>query len=198
MVLKNNRFALVTITYIGAMVALQVILGNLVQIPMLTKQINLGYLPIAVAGYLLGPVGGITVGVLGDFLGTQLFPAGTYYFGFTVTAAIVGLVYGWFLYPENQQWIAKLTKTKTQALIVRVVIACILAAGVNLFLNTLWIQIFIVPSKAYWALLVSRAIYVPIETPIAIVLVSVCCSQMKRLPRMLLPDEIRKNIVQKP
>ncbi|MBN1776959.1 MAG: folate family ECF transporter S component [Clostridiales bacterium] len=195
--MKNNRFALVTITYIGAMVALQVVLGSIVQIPMLTKQINLGYLPVAVAGYLMGPIGGIAVGVLGDFLGAHLFPQGAYNALFTLTAAIVGFVYGWFLYPENQKWIGKITKTHTRALIVRVVTACVIAALVNLFMNTLWIQILYVPGKAYWALLLSRLVYVPVETPIAIILVTLCCSQMKRLPRMLLPDEIRKNIVEK-
>ena len=196
--MKNNRFALITMTYIGAMVALQVILGSIVQIPMLTKQINLGYLPVAVAGYLLGPVGGITVGVLGDFLGAHLFPQGSYNALFTLTAAIVGFVYGWLLYPENQKWSANFTKTQMQALIIRVILACVLAAMVNLFLNTLWIQILYVSGKAYWALLISRLIYVPIETLIAILLVSVCCAQMKRLPPMLLPDEIRKNIIEKP
>ena len=48
--MKNNRFIFVNIAYIGALIALQVVLGNLVQIAMLTKQMNFGFLPIAVGG----------------------------------------------------------------------------------------------------------------------------------------------------
>ena len=43
--MKNNRFLLVNIAYIGALIALQVVLGNLVQIAMLNKQMNFGFLP---------------------------------------------------------------------------------------------------------------------------------------------------------
>ena len=79
--MKNNRFIFINIAYIGALIALQVVLGNLVQIAMLTKQMNFGFLPIAVGGYLFGPVGGLLVAALGDVVGTVLFGTGAYFPG---------------------------------------------------------------------------------------------------------------------
>ena len=98
--MKNNRFILINIAYLGALIALQVVLGNLVQIAMLTKQMNFGFLPIAVAGYLFGPLGGLLVAALGDVIGTILFGTGAYFPGFTVTAALSGAVYGLVLFSQ--------------------------------------------------------------------------------------------------
>src|SRR5437763_666927 len=111
--------------YIGALIALQVVLGNLVQIALLTKQLNFGFLPIAVAGYLFGPLGGILVAALGDVIGTLLFGTGAYFPGFTVTAAIVGAVYGFLLFPKYLPRIGKRIPNKATALLVRAAAASV-------------------------------------------------------------------------
>ncbi len=194
--MKNNRFLLVNIAYIGALIALQVVLGNLVQIAMLNKQMNFGFLPIAVAGYLFGPVGGLLVAVFGDVIGTLLFGTGAYFPGFTLTAALVGAVYGFILHPRFLKWADGLSKTRTGGLFIRASVAVLIAEAINVLLNSYWLTYFI--PKGYWLILIGRLPFYAIEIPVFIVLITICCSQMKRLPRMLLPDEIRKNIMDKP
>jgi ECF transporter S component (folate family) len=194
--LKNNRLILMNIAYIGALIALQVVLGNLVQIALLTKQMNFGFLPIAVAGYLFGPVGGLLVAALGDVIGTLLFGTGAYFPGFTVTAALVGIVYGWILFPKYHQWINNKVRTRITDLVIRAFIASAVASVIYIFLNSYWLT-FIV-SKGYWVILLGRLPFYALEIPIFTAVIAICCSQMKRLPRMLLPDEIRKNIAGKP
>lgn len=190
--MKNNRFLFLNIAYIGALIALQVVLGNLVQIAMLTKQMNFGFLPIAVAGYLFGPVGGLLVAALGDVIGTLLFGTGAYFPGFTVTAALVGLVYGFVLYPKYNRWLNSLIRMPSAALLVRAAASSVIVAAIYLFLNSYWLTFFV--NKGYWLILIGRLPFYAIEIPIFTALITVSCSQMKRLPRMLLPDEIKRNI----
>ena len=193
--MKNNRFIFVNIAYIGALIALQVVLGNLVQIAMLTKQMNFGFLPIAVGGYLLGPLGGLLVAGLGDIIGTMLFGTGAYFPGFTVTATLAGIVYGFILFPKYHQWIHKLCKHRQSALLLRALLGSAAAAILYLFLNSYWLTFF--TSKGYWVILLGRLPFNLIEIPIFTIVITLCCTQMKRLPRILLPEEIRKNIVEK-
>ena len=194
--MKNNRFIFINIAYIGALIALQVVLGNLVQIAMLTKQMNFGFLPIAVGGYLFGPVGGLLVAALGDVVGTILFGTGAYFPGFTVTAALVGAVYGWILFPKYHRWVSGCCKSRAGGLLIRAAIASVTVAIIYILLNSYWLTFFI--GKGYWAILIGRLPFYLVEIPIFTVLITVCCSQLKRLPRMLLPDEIRKNMIEKP
>jgi ECF transporter S component (folate family) len=194
--MKNNRFLLINIAYIGALIALQVVLGNLVQIAMLTKQMNFGFLPIAVAGYMFGPVGGLLVAVFGDIIGTFLFGTGAYFPGFTVTAALVGIVYGIFLYPKYFKWADNCCKKRIGGLLIRATIAVLIASVIYTLLNSYWLTFFV--SKGYWLILLGRLPFYVAEVPIFIAVITICCSQLKRLPPMLLPDEIRKNIAGKP
>ena len=91
---NKGKFQVETITFTALLVALQVVLGNVLQIPLMEKQYNFGFLPIAIAGALLGAPAAMIVGGLGDFLGAHLFPQGAYFPGFTLTNVLVGLVCG--------------------------------------------------------------------------------------------------------
>lgn len=69
-------FSTEKITYVALLVALQVILGNVTQIPSIGKQFNFGFLPVAAAGALLGAPAAVIVGGAGGFLRRASFPAG--------------------------------------------------------------------------------------------------------------------------
>lgn len=158
------------LSYLALLVAVQVVLGNFLQIPLATKQYNLGFLPVAVAGWLFGPGAGMLVGALGDFIGANLFPAGTYFFGFTLTYGLVGLIYGLVLYRREPklQW---------------VVLACLGASACNLLLNTYWLT-FVIPGASYGVLLAGRAPSYVLETPLTILCVYllVALLQKAKLP----------------
>ena len=59
-------------------------------------RLNLGFIAIMYAGYLLGPVYGASVGALADLIGFFVNPmgGGGYFPGFTVTSGLVGFVPG--------------------------------------------------------------------------------------------------------
>lgn len=187
--MKKVTFSPLWMAYAGVLIALQIVLGNLVQIAFVTKQMNLGFLPIAAAGYLLGPVGALIVAVLGDVLGTMIFGTGAYFAGFTITAALVGLIYGWMMYPENQKWLTKIIRNHSFKVGVCAFFAASLAAVVYIFLNSYWLT-FIVP-KGYGVLLLGRLPFNLAEIPVFTVIITLTCAALDRLPPTLLPDAIR-------
>ncbi len=167
---RSGMFTTERLTYAALLVALQIILGNLVQIPFIGKQYNLGFLPIAAAGALLGAPWAVVVGGLGDFFGAHLFPAGAYFFGFTLTNMLIGLCYGLPLYSKKPSWS-------------RVIIAVVLASACNLFLNSYWLSL-LYTSKTYWVWVGARAVSYAFETPACIVL---CFLTLKGMQRIKLP-----------
>lgn len=186
--MKKATFSPLWMSYAGVLIALQIVLGNLVQIPLVQKQMNLGFLPIAAAGYLLGPVGGMIVAALGDILGTLIFGTGAYFPGFTVTALIVGFIYGWIMNPRYQKWIGHAANNKVVELALRAFIAASLAAVTYIFINSYWLT-FIIP-KGYWVLLLARLPFNLAEIPIFTVIITLTCMALDRLPPTLLPETL--------
>jgi ECF transporter S component (folate family) len=184
--MKKVRYSTLWLTYTGVLIALQIVLGNLVQVALLEKQMNLGFLPIAAAGYLFGPVSAMIVAALGDVLGTLILGTGAYFPGFTLTALIVGCLYGLFMYPRNQKWLTAALKNHVADIAVRALISAALAAAVYIFLNSYWIT-FIVP-KGYLVLLLGRLPFNLAEIPIFTVLITVTCLALDRLPTNVLPS----------
>lgn len=177
MLQKKNAFTVQTITVTALLLALQVVLGNLIQVPLLGKQYNLGFVPIALAGALLGPVPAAIVGGLGDFLGAHLFPAGAYFPGFTLTNILVGLTCGLVLYRRRLTW---------RRIAVAVVISL---AGFNLLLNSLWLSMLaFVPGRGYLTWVTVRAPNYLIEVPVNTVL---CFLVLRGMRRVKLPASMQ-------
>ena len=88
---QNPVFVLASLSML---IALQVVLSRFLSIETPFVKIGTGFLPVMLAGSLFGPMGGLIVGGVSDFLGAMLFPFGAYFPGFTITAAFSGLVYG--------------------------------------------------------------------------------------------------------
>ncbi|MFZ2539031.1 MAG: folate family ECF transporter S component [Oscillospiraceae bacterium] len=99
----------------------------------------------ALCGYALGPVWGCLTLITSDLLGVML-NSGTLgmFFGFTVSAMMRGLLFGFFLH--NKQ-------IKPTRIILSIALVFI---PVDLFLNTLWLSMLI--GTPYFPLLVSRII----------------------------------------
>ncbi|MBR6571275.1 MAG: folate family ECF transporter S component [Clostridia bacterium] len=171
---NTKRMTTEKLTMLALLTALQVVLGNLTQVPFIGKQFNFGFLPIIAAGALLGPLPAAIVGGLGDFIGAHLFPAGAYFPGFTLTSAIVGVLYGLPLFKQKPSWF-------------RAAIAAALGMIPNLFLNSLWLSM-LYSSKTYWVWVTSRAVSYLVEIPVQVVLIYLC---LQGLSRMKLPSSIR-------
>ena len=171
---SNRRMTTEKLTILALLTALQVVLGNLTQIPFIGKQFNFGFLPVVTAAALLGPIPAAAVGALGDFIGAHMFPAGAYFPGFTLTGAVVGLLYALPLYRKTPCW-------------VRVAIAAVLGMIPNLFLNSLWLSM-LYSSKTYWVWVTSRAVSYLVEIPVQVVIIYL---SLQGLSRLKLPASVR-------
>lgn len=78
-----NRFATLTIPAFGVNAFLRVGFSSIV---------------IVMASFILGPVYGIIIGGIGDFIGAMIWPLGPYFIGYTISYALIGLFPGMILF----------------------------------------------------------------------------------------------------
>ena len=117
---QKPGFTTKMLAVMGVLIALEVVIAQFVTFrPTQSMKLSLDFVPIVAAGILFGPVPAMTVSVLADVLGAFIFPVGPYFPGFTVTAALTGLLYGSLLHTERtlprialavgvQQWVLSL------------------------------------------------------------------------------------------
>ena len=120
-------------------------------------EIRFTTIPISIAGYMLGPVVSAIVGILVDILGFIVRPTGPYFFGYTLSNAIGGLIFGLILY-------------KKKITLLRVFIAeALYTLIVCIILNSLWASMLYY-SDGYIAVILMRLpkelIMLPIMTVI--------------------------------
>lgn len=169
-----KKFSTRTIVVLGLLTALEIVLNRFLSINTWSLKIGFSFIPVAVAGMVYGPVGGAIVCALGDFLGAILFPIGTYFPGFTLTACFTGAVLGWFLH-----------KNPTP---VRILMAVLIN---NLFfslvINSVWISVLY--SRAFAALLVSRLLQCAVMVPVQFITISAIKAPVAHLQKGILHDD---------
>jgi len=110
---------------------------------------------------LLGPKWSIMIAVLGDIIGAILFPMGSFFIGFTISAALTGLIYGIFLYKGGKKKISDMN------FLFRIIISSVLVLlVVNLLLNSYWLNIML--NKAWKTLVSARLIKELIMLPVQV------------------------------
>ena len=110
------------------LIALEIVLSRFLSISAWNTKIGFAFVPVVIAALLLGPLYAGIVAAMADFLGAILFPSGAYFPGFTLTAFLMGAVYGFFL-----------CRKQTLPRIVGAVAVHQLL--LSLLLNTLWISV---------------------------------------------------------
>jgi ECF transporter S component (folate family) len=128
---------------LGALIAMEVVLSRFVSISTWNIKIGFAFIPVAAAAILMGPVEAAVCGGLADFLGATLFPIGTYFPGFTVTAGLTGFVFGLFFHREQ-----------TPARVIPAVLINQFILG--LLINSYWISLLY--GSPYKALLATRLV----------------------------------------
>ena len=109
---KRIRF----LACIAMLSAMQVVLSRFLSIQTPVVKIGFGFVPVMFAG------------ALSDVVGALLFPSGSYFPGYTLTAALSGAVYGWMLRGRHN--------------LVRILLAYLITTlSVTLGLNTFWIAL---------------------------------------------------------
>lgn len=153
--MKNNNSK--KLVEISLLIALEVILTRFVSINTPIVRIGFGFLPIAILGMMHGPLSAGIAYAVGDILGMLIFPSGSYFPGFTLTAFLTGLVYGLVLYKKQKTW-------------PRIILAaCIVCLGLNLCLDTVWLNILM--GQGYLALLPPRIFKAAVMIPIQSILI---------------------------
>ncbi len=97
----KGKISLRALTACAMMTALSVVLNRFCSIHTAGWTIGFAFVPVAMAAIVYGPAAGAAVGGLADLIGALLFPFGPYHPGFTAVGALMGAVYGWFLYGKK-------------------------------------------------------------------------------------------------
>ncbi len=154
---KNLR----NVVFCGMMAAIAIILGYVATIR-IGQYIRIGFsgLPNQVVDYLFGPAIGAMFGAALDIIKWFLQPTGDFFPGFTISAALGGIIYGFAFYKKN----VTVLRVFSAQLIVKIF--------VNICLNSLWLKMLY--DQAILALLpgriLSNAIMLPIDTFITYVM----------------------------
>lgn len=150
----------------GILLALLIVLNRFVSIKTPLLVISFSFVPIMMAAVWLGPKYSTLIAALGDFIGAILFPFGTYFPGFTVSAGLAGLIYGIFLYKKQND------EMSDKKFIIRLIISNLLVLGiVEIFVVSLWLNILY--GKAYLVVVSTRVLTQVIMFPIRIVTIFV-------------------------
>ena len=173
--MQKKSLSVKSIVLLGLMVALNVVLGRFsIQITPEVRLSVLGFIPIALAGMLMGPLYGGLVGAAGDVLNYVLFTHayGGYFPGYTLTALLSGVWYGLMLQGKKITWLrAAMT------------ILPVIILG-EMGLNSVWT--YMLYSKTFWAKFPLRLLTNVIECPIKILLLMGLTKLLDRFPKSYL------------
>ena len=118
-----------TLTGVAMLLAMSVVISFTASVRVTeTIKIGLGYLITALLGMLYGPFTAALAAGAGDLIKYLLKPDGAYFFGFTLTAMLGGVVYGVFFYREKC--------TIPRAIASKAPVSLLL----NCLLNTVWVS----------------------------------------------------------
>jgi len=162
----NKKLSTKTMVILAMLTAAEIVLNRFLSINTWNMKIGFSFVPVVIAAILMGPVYAAIVGALGDFIGAMLFPIGQYFPGFTLTAALMGLVWGFFL--REKQTIS------------RIVLATVINQFIlGLIVNSYWISMLY--GTPYVALLGTRVIQSAVLTVVQVVVIQIL---VKVLPRI--------------
>lgn len=143
----------------GIFIAMTIILSRFLSIKLPGYKIGFSYIPIYLSAILLGPIYTAVVNALSDIIGATLFPFGSYFVGYTISAILKGLIYGAVLHKIYKE------KLSNKEIIIRLIIASVLTQIlVNGILNTLWISI--TGGKAFFVIAGGRFLKELIMVPV--------------------------------
>ncbi|MEA4971748.1 hypothetical protein SDC9_125279 [bioreactor metagenome] len=118
-----------TLTGVAMLVALYTILSFFTLNISATAKIGFAYLALGVCGMMFGPIAGGIAGAAGDVLGYFVNPNGPFFPGFTISAFIMGFLFGIVLYKKP------ITIKRTMIAVLVVMVVC------NTVLTPIWLNL---------------------------------------------------------
>lgn len=156
-----------TLIHVSILIAAEVVLSRFFSIATPIVKIGFSFVPIAICAMLYGPLWAAACGAIADFLGALLFPIGAYFPGFTLSAALTGVVFGLLL--------GRVQKAGWPHLFGAVSINCL---GISLLLGTLWLSIL--TGSPFMALLPTRALQNLIMIPVQLLVLRLLLQPVRR------------------
>lgn len=163
-----KKFNTRRIVILGLLAAIEIVLSRFFSIQAWNFKITLSFVPIVAAGMLYGALPAGITGLLSDFLGALLFPSGTFFPGFTLTAFLTGAIWGAFLHKKQ-------TTARVLAAVIVNQVVC------SLLLRSLWLSILY--SFPYAALVASRVIQCFINGSIQFVVIRLIAASLNRIQK---------------
>lgn len=162
---KKPIFTTKMLAVMSLLVALEVIIARFGTLrPTESIKLSLDFIPVVVSAVLFGPIPAMIISILADVLGAFLFPVGPFFPGFTVTAALTGLLYGALLYKEQTM--------------PRILLAVLLQQGIlSLLLNTFWLKVLY--GLPYLPTLVGRLVQAGVMSALQILLIPLLAKAVK-------------------
>lgn len=142
---KSSQEQIFTLCCLALLCAMQIVFARFLVIPVsATIRISFSFIPVVIAARRFGVFGSVIVYGLGDLIGAFAFPTtGAYLPGFTVTAAVSGLIFGLFLGKKGG--------------IVRIVLSVLTSQIVcSLLMNSMWLTYYY--GSEFLPLLLSRSV----------------------------------------
>lgn len=174
------RMRILSITVTAVMTALYFVCDRYLTFYILGNSVKIGFsfVPVVAAAMMCGPISAMLTAGLGDLLGSLLMPVGAPMPLLTVTAALSGLVFGFFLYGGARSFTVKKT-------LIRAILAVVINQLVfSIVCNTFALAILFSPDAVmtyFFASLPSRAIKAAVMIPIETVFIVL----FRRMPSLI-------------
>lgn len=164
---SKTKMRLSTWITLSFFVALEIVLSRFLGFQQWNVKFSFAFIPVVMAAIMYGPVAGAMVGGVSDFLGAILFPIGSYFPGFTLTAALIGMVFGLFLHKKQSM--------------IRIIYATVINQVFgSLLLNTFWISILY--GSKFGPLLLTRVWQCTVMSIVTVIVTGVISMQL--IPRV--------------
>ena len=169
------------------LLSLIIVLSRFLSIKTSLLVISLNFIPIMISAIYLGPKYTCIIAGLGDLIGAILFPFGAYFPGFTISSALMGFIYGIFLYTNPNK------KTKDITFIIKLIISSIIVLfGIKIFLESAFLNLLY--GKAYIVVVSTRLITQAIMLPIQVVTIYMLNKSLMPFTKKYLYEEETINI----
>lgn len=146
------------------LLASAIVINRFLSINTSIVSIGFTFVPLMLAGIILGWKYSLVIAALTDLIGALLFPFGSYFVGYTISSALTGLVYGLLLYNKGEFTVDKKFMIH---LIIAILIVCVFING---GLNTLWLVL--TSKKAFLAILPTRVLKQLLMIPIMFITIT--------------------------
>ena len=163
----KSFFSTKTLTTLAILMAMEIVLTRFLSIWAWNIRIGFGFVPIVIAAMLYGPTAAALLAGVSDVLGALMFPTGPFFPGFTLTAVLTGLTFGFLLH-------------KKQSIVNIVLSVGIVQFILGLLVNTYWISVLY--SSPFVPLLTTRVVQSASLFIVQIVTIRLLAELPKRFP----------------